>query len=48
MILTTVILSGFIGFIMAGALREYEERQNYKEIRNKIEDLKEAINYAKA
>lgn len=48
MILTTVILSGFIGFIMAGVLREYEERQNHEEILNKIQDLKEAVNYAKA
>lgn len=48
MILTTVILSGFIGWIMAGAVREYEERQNIKKILNKIEDLKEAVDYAKA
>lgn len=48
MILTTLILSGFIGWIMAGAVREYEERQNIKEILNKIKDLKEAVNYAKA
>lgn len=48
MILTTVILSDFIGWIMAGAVREYEERQNYKEILNKIKDLKEVVNYAKA
>lgn len=48
MILTTLILSGFIGWIMAGVLREYEERQNYKEILNKIQDLKEEVDYAKA
>lgn len=48
MILTTLILSGFIGFIMAGAVRKYEERQNHEEILNKIKDLKEAVNYAKA
>lgn len=48
MILTTVILSGFIGWIMAGAVREYEERQNIKEILNKIQDLKEEVDYAKA
>lgn len=48
MILTTVILSGFIGWIMAGAVRKYEERQNIKEILNKIQDLKEEVDYAKA
>lgn len=48
MILTTLILSGFIGFIMAGAVDAHEKRQNYKEILNKIQDLKEAVDYAKA
>ena len=48
MILTTVILSGFIGFIMAGAVDAHEKRQNHEEILNKIQDLKEAVDYAKA